>query len=83
MKSRARGVGPGRAATIRTLLAPGGGLYLFNQAPGWADAGSARTFGRRLSGVLSEHGFKVDDVLTARLRPAPVVAAVARPARQE
>jgi cyclopropane fatty-acyl-phospholipid synthase-like methyltransferase len=68
-------------ATVRTLLAPGGGLYLFNQAPGWSDAGSARAFGRRLSGVLSEHGFSVDDVLTARLSPAPVVGVVSRPAR--
>lgn len=68
-------------ATVPTLLAPGGGLYLFNQAPGWSDAGSARAFGRRLSGVLSEHGFNVDEVLTARLSPAPVVGVVARPAR--
>jgi ubiquinone/menaquinone biosynthesis C-methylase UbiE len=70
-------------ATVRRLLAPGGGLYLFNQAPGWSDAGSARGFGRRLSGVLSEHGFAVDDVLIARLSPTPVVAVIARPARQE
>jgi cyclopropane fatty-acyl-phospholipid synthase-like methyltransferase len=71
---------PGAAlATIRTLLAPGGGLYLFNQDPGWSD-GSARAFGRRLSTVLSEHGFAVDDVRTARLSPAPVVGVIARPA---
>jgi hypothetical protein len=48
-----------------------------------SDAGSARAFGPRLSGVLSEHGFAVDDVLTARLSAAPVVAVIARPARQE
>jgi hypothetical protein len=29
-------------ATVRSLLEPGGVLYLFNQAPGLSDAASAR-----------------------------------------
>lgn len=70
-------------ATVRTLLAPRGGLYLFNQHPGWSDAGSARAFGRRLAGVLQEHGFAVDDVRTEDLNPAPVVGVIARSAPLE
>lgn len=64
----------------RELLAPGGRLYLFNQAPGWSDVGSAAHFGRTLASVLSEHGFAVDDVLTESLEPAPVVGVIGRPA---
>ena len=66
----------GRAAE---LLVPGGGLYL-NQSPGWSNVGSAEAFGRRLAGVLSDHGFAVDDVVTENLSPAPVVGVIARSA---
>jgi ubiquinone/menaquinone biosynthesis C-methylase UbiE len=64
----------------RELLVPGGRLYLFNQSPGWSNVGSAEAFGRRLAGVLSEHGFAVDDIVTENLNPAPVVGVIARSA---
>jgi ubiquinone/menaquinone biosynthesis C-methylase UbiE len=61
---------------VRKVLAPGGALYLFNQAPGWTPS-AARGFGQRLGGVLEKHGFRVEDVATS---PAPAVCVKARPA---
>ena len=66
-------------ARVRELLAPGGRLYLFNQAPGWSAIGSADAFGRELAGVLSDHGFAVDEVFTENLKPAPVVGVRSHP----
>jgi ubiquinone/menaquinone biosynthesis C-methylase UbiE len=61
---------------VRRVLAPGGALYLFNQTPGWTDD-DARGFGGRLSAVLREHAFSVEDVA---LGPASMVCVRARPA---
>jgi hypothetical protein len=63
---------------VGALLAPGGGLYLFNQAPGWQGAGAAREFADRLTGVLGEHRFLVDEVRIADLRRAPAMCVIAR-----
>jgi SAM-dependent methyltransferase len=64
----------------RAHLAPDGALYLFNQAPGWSQAGPARAFGDRLAGVLREHGFEPGDVVVGDLSPAPAVCVRARQA---
>jgi cyclopropane fatty-acyl-phospholipid synthase-like methyltransferase len=63
----------------RERLAPGGALYLFNQSPGWQRPEAAEGFTRQLTELLPRHGFGVDEVLTGDLKPAPVVAMVARP----
>jgi ubiquinone/menaquinone biosynthesis C-methylase UbiE len=61
---------------VRSVLAPGGALYLFNQTPGWTPT-TARAFGDRLSGVLREHDFSAEDVAVG---PASVVCVKAQPA---
>jgi cyclopropane fatty-acyl-phospholipid synthase-like methyltransferase len=62
---------------VRGLLAPGGALYLFNQP--LRGEGEARAFADRLTGVLREHRFLVEDVVLGDLRP-PAVCVVAKPA---
>jgi SAM-dependent methyltransferase len=52
----------------RRLMAPGGRLYLFNQLPGWNQAGSVSTFAEELRQVLGDHGLASD---------APVIADLA------
>lgn len=68
--------GLGRA---RELLAPGGGLYLFNQEPGWTEARDAWAFADRVSEVLRAHQFAVDEPLIAELSAAPALGLIARP----
>ncbi len=63
----------------RELLAPGGGLYLFNQEPGWRQAHDARAFADRVSGVLREHEFAVEEPVIAELTAAPALGLIARP----
>ena len=63
-------------AVVRDHLAPDGALYLFNQAPGWSDAGAAREFAAGLGGVLERHGFAVTDVVVGDLSP-PAVCVIA------
>ena len=64
---------------VARVLAPGGALYLANQAPGWAGPADTRPFTDALAVTLGEHGFAVDDVVVAGLRPA-AACVVARPA---
>jgi ubiquinone/menaquinone biosynthesis C-methylase UbiE len=62
----------------RALLAPGGTLSLFSQAPGW-DAAAARAFTEMLSGVLVEHGFVVERAVVGDPMPVPSAGVTARP----
>jgi ubiquinone/menaquinone biosynthesis C-methylase UbiE len=61
---------------VRKVLAPGGALHLFNQAPGWTPE-TARGFGERLSEVFREHGYSVEEVA---MGPACAVCVRGRPA---
>jgi trans-aconitate methyltransferase len=61
------------------LLAPAGALFLFNQLPGWGQAGSAAVFGAELAGVITAHGWDVAEPLLADLTTAPAICVVARP----
>lgn len=64
-------------AITRALLAPGGRLFLFNQAPGWRSAADAKEFGYGLARVLEPHGLAVEDVLAGELEP-PAACVIAR-----
>ena len=61
------------------LLKPGGRLYLFNQSPGWREAGDVRGFIRKLTVILDGHGFRPDESAVENLEPAPVVCVRATP----
>lgn len=47
---------------VRQVLAPGGSLHLFSQAPGWNSPKEAERFGAQLSEVLEGAGFIVEEV---------------------
>jgi ubiquinone/menaquinone biosynthesis C-methylase UbiE len=64
--------------TARRVLAPGGALYLASQAPGWRTEADTRAFTGELTATLRAHGFAVDRVVTADVRP-PAACVVARP----
>ena len=64
---------------VRDVLAPGGTLALFSQAPGW-DAAAARAFTETLGGVLGEHGFEVERAVVGEPAPVPSAGVIARPA---
>jgi SAM-dependent methyltransferase len=64
---------------VREHLAPGGALYVFNQAPGWRRAADARGFGEEMAAALAGHGFVADEPLAAEVGGGPVVCVVATP----
>jgi SAM-dependent methyltransferase len=64
----------------RGLLARGGRLGIFSQAPGWTAAG-ARAFAESLGATLRAHGFE-GEPLTAELANGPAAGALARLAGQ-
>jgi SAM-dependent methyltransferase len=66
---------------LREHLAPGGALYVFNQAPGWKRAADARGFGEEVVAALGAHGFAAGEPLAEELDTGPVVCVVARAAR--
>lgn len=68
---------PSGLEVVRRLLAPGGALALFNQAPGWSGTEAARQFGECLAGTLREHGFGHERVVVADTAPAPSVGVIA------
>jgi SAM-dependent methyltransferase len=63
---------------VRRRLAPGGGLYLFSQAPGWNAPEHAVRFGAELAGVLGEAGFDVEDERIKDLETGFAAAVIAR-----
>ena len=63
----------------RRILRPGGALYLFNQLPGWRQAGSADEFGAQLAGALAAHGFSARETVTGDVGGAGAVAVVLEP----
>ena len=66
----------------RRLLAPGGGLYLFNQLPGWNQRVAVEAFADELAGVLAAHGFAPDEPAVAELASGRVLCTTARPSRR-
>ncbi len=70
---------PARAlAKVARILAPGGALYLANQAPGWRTEADTRAFTEELTATLGAHDLAVAGVVIADLRPG-AVCVVARP----
>jgi SAM-dependent methyltransferase len=65
-------------AVVRRHLAPGGGLFVIDQAPGWRTAGDARASAEQVAEALREHGFAVGEPLIEELEKAPVVCVMAR-----
>jgi hypothetical protein len=65
---------------VRRHLAPGGALYVINQAPGWRTAADARASAEQVVATLRTRGFDVDEPLLGELEAAPVMCVVARPA---
>jgi ubiquinone/menaquinone biosynthesis C-methylase UbiE len=66
-------------AVVRRHLAPGGALYVINQAPGWRKAADARASAEQVAATLRKRGFDVDEPLIADLESAPVMCVAARP----
>jgi SAM-dependent methyltransferase len=67
---------PGRGLeTVAELLAPGGRLYVFHQAPG---SGKNPVIERRSRALLAHHGFQVTAGLTAASSPAESLCLIAR-----
>ena len=66
-------------AVVREHLDPAGALYVFNQGPGWSQAGDALAFGEKVAGSLRARGFSVEEPLVGERETAPVVCLVARP----
>ncbi len=65
-------------AVVRRHLAPGGGLFVIDQAPGWRAADDARASAEQVAEALRERGFAVGEPLIEELRSAPVACVVAR-----
>jgi SAM-dependent methyltransferase len=66
---------------VRRHLAPGGALYVIDQAPGWREASDARAYAGRVAGALSARGFTVHEPVIGELDTAPVLCVIARPKR--
>ena len=63
----------------RRVLRPDGALYLFNQLPGWRQAGSAQDFGAQIAGTLAAHGFALRETVVADVGDVAAVAVVLEP----
>jgi hypothetical protein len=66
---------------VRRRLAPGGGLYVVSQSPGWNASDQAKRFGAELAGVLGEAGFDVEDAPVKDLGTGFAAAVIARASR--
>jgi SAM-dependent methyltransferase len=66
---------------VRRHLAPGGALYVIDQAPGWRHVAHARASAEQVAAALRERGFHVGEQLIEELEAGPVLCVVARPAR--
>lgn len=69
---------PENLDVARRHLAKGGALYLFHQQPGWRRPRDAKAVERRVTTVLRERGFSVDEPLVGEPGGTPTVAIVAR-----
>jgi SAM-dependent methyltransferase len=67
-------------AVVRRHLAPGGGLFVINQAPGWREPEDARGSAEEMAESLRGRGFAVGEPIVEQLESAPVLCVVARPA---
>lgn len=65
-------------AVVRRHLAPAGGLFVINQAPGWRAAEDARASAEQVAESLRGRGFAVGEPLVEELEKAPVACVVAR-----
>jgi SAM-dependent methyltransferase len=65
-------------AVVRWHLAPGGRLFVIDQAPGWRAASDARASAEQVAEALRERGFAVGEPVVEELERAPVVCVVAR-----
>jgi SAM-dependent methyltransferase len=64
---------------VRRHLAPGGALYVINQAPGWREAPDAQRSAAEIAAALRSRGFEAGEPLVAQLESAPIACVVARP----
>jgi SAM-dependent methyltransferase len=67
-------------AAARECLAPGGALYVIDQAPGWRTAADAQASTEKVVAALRRRGWRVDEPIVEELGSAPIVCVVARPA---
>jgi ubiquinone/menaquinone biosynthesis C-methylase UbiE len=67
-------------SVVRRHLAPGGALYVIDQAPGWRHAADARASAEQAAAALRKRGFEAGEPLLGELEAAPVMCVVARPA---
>jgi hypothetical protein len=72
--------GPALTA-VRRSLAPGGRLYLFNQAPGWSVREQAEDFAMDVGGVLEGAGFEIEKTLVHELGTGIAAAVIGRDTR--
>ena len=67
-------------AAARGCLAPGGALYVIDQAPGWRTAADAQASTERLVAALRHRGWRSGEPIVEELGTAPIACVVARPA---
>jgi ubiquinone/menaquinone biosynthesis C-methylase UbiE len=67
-------------AAVGRCLAPGGALYVIDQAPGWRTAPDAQASTEKVVAALRERGWRVDEPIVEELEAAPAACVVARPA---
>jgi SAM-dependent methyltransferase len=67
-------------AAVRGCLAPGGALYVIDQAPGWRTGTDAQASTEKVVAALRDRGWRVDEPIVEELGTAPVACVVARPA---
>jgi ubiquinone/menaquinone biosynthesis C-methylase UbiE len=67
-------------AAVRRCLAPGGALYVIDQAPGWRTAADAQASTEKVMAALRDRGWRVDEPIVEELDTAPIACVVARPA---
>ena len=63
----------------RRVMAPGAGLFLFNQLPGWKQSTTALGFAAELIEVLASHGFASDEPIIAGLSSGTALCIKAKP----
>jgi SAM-dependent methyltransferase len=67
-------------AAAGACLAPGGALYVINQAPGWRTAADAQASAETVVAALRDRGWRAGDPIVEELGTAPIACVVARPA---